>query len=261
MTLVTDYARQHAWRRWPEVYPALGDLAETRVLDLGCGIGDQARDLAARGAEVWGVDANPALIDHARSRGIPRARFRCADLEALDASEGTVSGVWASFVAAYFPRFDELLAPVEPMLEPGGWLAITEVDDLFGHEPLDARWRDLVEAYYARSLEEGVHRFRSRAHVCSALARGGWRVEVTRELDDDEFGFTGPASAEVLDGWRARLARMMPHFVERFGDRAVGFDDALLACLSSAEHRSRSQVWFVLARRDGDAAPVRTPRS
>lgn len=43
--------------------------AATSVLDLGCGEGWLARQLAARGKNVLGVDAVPALIEQARRAG------------------------------------------------------------------------------------------------------------------------------------------------------------------------------------------------
>jgi SAM-dependent methyltransferase len=242
------YSRQYEWRRWSEVYPDLGDLHDTQLLDVGCGIGDQTRDLARLGATVLGVDANQEAIDHARSRGIPFARFQCCDVRELDRSGPWADGVWTSFTAAYFPRFEELAHAVERILKPGGWLAITEVDDLIGHRPLATRWRSVVEDYYARSLQEGVHRFVSRAHVSEVLAQRGWRVEVERTLEDDEFCFEGPATSEVLDAWTRRLAGMMPRFSSRFGSRATGLDAALETCLRSHEHHSNSRVWFLLAR-------------
>ena len=128
-------------------------------------------------------------------------------------------------------------------------LAITEVDDLFGHEPLHPRWVALIEKYYARSIEEGIHRFQSYAHVCQILSERGWCIDVDRKLEDDELCFVGAASSEVLEAWRTRLSFMMPRFLERFGDEAIGFDSAFLECLASKEHRSRSRVWFILARR------------
>lgn len=247
-SLVRIYSDQYRWRRWAEVYPLLGDLAGARVVDLGCGIGDQARDLARLGAEVLGVDASPEVVEHARSRGIPRARFQCGNLLELQRHASGFDGAWSSFSAAYFPQFADFLRAIEPVLEPGGWLALTELDDLFGHEPLDPRWTAIVEEYYARSQEEGLYQFRSREHVRETLCGSGWKVGVERELGDDEFRFSGPASAEVLEAWRERLGFMMPRFVERFRERAHGFDTAFLDCLASKQHRSRSLVWFVLAR-------------
>ena len=247
MSLVESYSRQYRWRRWSDVYPYLGDLSGTQVVDLGCGIGDQVRDLSRLGAHVLGVDGNQDVIDHAKSRGIPRARFVCGDITAIKDSELKSDGVWTSFTAAYFPRFDVLTRSIDSVLKPGGWLAITEVDDLFGHEPLHPRWSALIEKYYARSIEEGIHRFQSHAHVCEVLSGSGWRIDVDRKLEDDEFCFDGAASSEIIEQWRARLSFMMPRFLERFGDDAVEFDSAFLECLASKEHRSRSRVWFILA--------------
>jgi SAM-dependent methyltransferase len=249
MSIVEHYSRQYRWRRWSDVYPYLGDLSGARVVDLGCGIGDQARDLSRLGAHVLGVDGNAEFIDHAKSRGIPRARFACGDITNIEDRELKADGVWTSFTAAYFPRFDVLSRAIDRVIKPGGWLAVTEADDLFGHEPLHSRWSALIEKYYARSLKEGLYRFRSYAHVCEVLVERGWRIEVDRNLPDDELGFAGAASTEVIEAWRVRLGLMMPRFFQRFGNEAVGFDSAFLECLASTEHRSRSRVWFILARR------------
>ncbi len=246
--MVEIASRQYRWRRWSDVYPYLGDLSGAQVADLGCGIGDQARDLSRLGAYVFGVDGNQDAIDHAKSRGIPRARFVCCDITDIKDTELKSDGVWTSFTAAYFPRFDVLTRSIDSVLKPGGWLAITEVDDLFGHEPLHSQWSTLIERYYARSIEEDLYRFQSYAHVCEVLSGRGWRIDVDRKLEDDELCFVGAASSEVLEAWKARLSFMMPRFLERFGDEAMEFDSAFLECLASKGHRSRSRVWFILAR-------------
>ncbi len=253
MSLVQVCSAQYGWRRWSTVYPDLGDLSETEVIDLGCGIGDQARDLSRLGARVLGVDANQEVIEHAASRGIPRARFLCENIMNLRNYELESDGVWTSFTAAYFPRFDVLLRSVDAALKPGGWLAITEVDDLLGHGPLASRWLEVVERYYAKSLEQDVYRFRSHDHVTEVLSERGWRIEIDRTLEDDEFCFVGPAPSDVLEAWRTRLGFMMPQFLDRFGDEARGFDSAFVQCLASEEHRSDSRVWFILARLPGDS--------
>src|SRR5258708_6475820 len=48
--------------------PWLQVKAGTRVLDVGCGVGRWSRLLAARGAEVAGVDLSPTMIVQAQQR-------------------------------------------------------------------------------------------------------------------------------------------------------------------------------------------------
>jgi SAM-dependent methyltransferase len=64
----------------------------TRVLDVGCGVGRWSRLLAARGAQVNGVDLSPTMIEEARRRAAraglaERCRFIVQDSAALDAGE------------------------------------------------------------------------------------------------------------------------------------------------------------------------------
>jgi SAM-dependent methyltransferase len=71
---------------WLRVAPGM------RVLDVGCGVGRWSRLLAARGAQVTGVDLSPTMIAQATRRtaaaGLsPRCRFLVQDSSALDVGE------------------------------------------------------------------------------------------------------------------------------------------------------------------------------
>lgn len=65
------------------LWEALGLAPGSRVLDVGCGPGRHALALAARGAEVVGVDISEAFLEVARSSAPPNARFERADARAL----------------------------------------------------------------------------------------------------------------------------------------------------------------------------------
>lgn len=64
------------------VVSALDVRPGERALDLYCGVGLFAGQLAAEGAEVFGVEANPGAVDLAR-RNVPTGRFRCAGVERM----------------------------------------------------------------------------------------------------------------------------------------------------------------------------------
>jgi SAM-dependent methyltransferase len=72
--------------------PAVVRLAEQgafggRVLDVGCGTGENSLYLASRGLEVVGVDAAPTAVERARLKSAERGiavRFELADALALD---------------------------------------------------------------------------------------------------------------------------------------------------------------------------------
>jgi len=68
---------------WLDVKPG------TRVLDVGCGVGRWSRLLAAKGAQVTGVDLSPTMIAQAQQRAAAvgladRCQFRVQDLSSLE---------------------------------------------------------------------------------------------------------------------------------------------------------------------------------
>jgi 2-polyprenyl-3-methyl-5-hydroxy-6-metoxy-1,4-benzoquinol methylase len=58
-------------------------LAPASVLDAGCGTGRVAIELARRGIDVVGVDADPSMIETARSRS-PQAVWVHGDMASVD---------------------------------------------------------------------------------------------------------------------------------------------------------------------------------
>jgi cyclopropane fatty-acyl-phospholipid synthase-like methyltransferase len=102
-----------------------GGLLSGRVLDAGCGSGEQALLAAARGADAVGVDVSPRAIERARRKADERGltvRFEVADalsLGGLGLIFDTVvdSGLFHVFDDADRSRYVSSLAEV---LAPGG---------------------------------------------------------------------------------------------------------------------------------------------
>jgi SAM-dependent methyltransferase len=92
----------------PGVLRALKDLpAGSSVLDLGCGNGELARELARQGhgGSYLGVDASPELLAKAAARS-PSVRFLRADLSAASWADdlgGPFDRIYAFAVLHHFP--------------------------------------------------------------------------------------------------------------------------------------------------------------
>lgn len=246
--LVEQYTRQERWRRWDEALAVLPLERGERVLDIGCGIGDVAARLDGRGVDVVGIDSNAELIATARARH-PHVRFEEADVQGLAPERlGLFDGLWASFVTAYFPNLVPVLTQwKDRLLRPGGWLAMVEVDDLLGHEPLPAILRAQVARFYDEARSAGRYDFEAGRKLASTARAVGLQVVHEGVLEDDELSFGGAAPADVLGAWSARLARMggLKAFL---GDQFSDFEQAFMDALRTESHQSRARVIFVLGR-------------
>lgn len=75
-------------------------LGVRSVLDAGCGTGRVARELAARGLEVVGVDLDAGMLATAR-RKAPRLDWRLADLASVDLGRSFEAVVMAGNVMLF----------------------------------------------------------------------------------------------------------------------------------------------------------------
>lgn len=240
MSLADDYRDQFRWRSWTMVVDALPSVAGRTVLDLGCAIGDQAALLAGRGASVIGIDGNEELLAAAKARGLPNAEFRHGDLR-MPAFEGLADGIWCSFAAAYLVDLPSVLAKWRGILRPGGWIAITEVDDLFAHRPLSTQTASLLEGYTVHAFEQGWYDFRMGRRLGQTLRGAGFEAVREFRLPDAELAFDGPASPDVVEAWRARFARMRA--LQKYcGPDFERVRDEFLDCLLKDNHQALATV-------------------
>jgi SAM-dependent methyltransferase len=193
---------QHRDAFFDELLPAPGRL----TLEVGCGEGRVARDLARRGHRVVALDASPTLAASAAAAD-PAGRYLVADAAALPFGDGCFD-----LVVAYNSLMDvddmpaavaeaaRVLQPGRPLCvcvthpiadagrfqstEPdapfviaGSYLGRHRVDELFGRDGLQMHftgWRYPIEAY-ARALEDaGLLIDRLREPAAPATARRGY---------------------------------------------------------------------------------------
>lgn len=121
------------WTQIPRVGPGeeiLGELAGERLLDLGCGTGDNAAYLATLGAAVIGVDAASANIVRARARWghLPGVEFRTGEASTFLAGTSEMFDVVVSVFGAIDFVPPKLLLPLlAQRIRPGGQLGISTV--------------------------------------------------------------------------------------------------------------------------------------
>ncbi|MEU5977921.1 methyltransferase domain-containing protein [Streptomyces sp. NPDC047315] len=192
------------------------------VVDVGCGAGRAAGELAEQGVRAVGVDPSPWMLAAARGRW-PAAEFREAGAEELPFADGSVRGYRADKVFHLLQEPARAVAEARRVLRPGGRIVLVGQD-------WDAIMIDSADAALTRTI---VH---ARADLLGApragrqyrglLLAGGFddvAVEVHTSV------FTDPAMLPLL----ARLAEP--------------------ACASGAVDRDRADGWLAEQRGRAEA--------
>jgi ubiquinone/menaquinone biosynthesis C-methylase UbiE len=118
--------------RWIE---PLGLSACARILDVGCGAGVVAADLAAAGYCVDAIDTAPTMLDmtrrHACCAGVAaRVNVRLGDAHALVFPDATFDVVTAIGLLPWLHSEAVALYEMGRVLKPGGYLLVTTDNDL-----------------------------------------------------------------------------------------------------------------------------------
>lgn len=232
-----------------EIFPTYG-----RILEIGCGTGEDAVWLAERGFRMTSTDAAPRMVELTRRklRAYPESRTIVADAAHLDAIRFEASDTSARFDGV-FSNFAALncvsdLRPVArglaPLVRPGGAMALV----MFGTLPpgeliaelARGRPRAAVRRFRRRSVEARVsgRAFRIRYHDMAAIERAfaPWFRLVSRR----GIGvFIPPSAAEPWISRHPHLLGALEALDFRFRDRLAALGDHVLYRLERTEESVR----------------------
>jgi ubiquinone/menaquinone biosynthesis methyltransferase len=116
-----------SWKR--ALVAALPDLSSPACLDLACGTGDVALQLAERfpAGEIHGLDLTPGMIEIARERDRSgRVDFAVGDMSRLDFPDASLDVVTGSYAIRNAPDLGGTLDEIARVLKPGGWAAFLD---------------------------------------------------------------------------------------------------------------------------------------
>jgi 2-polyprenyl-3-methyl-5-hydroxy-6-metoxy-1,4-benzoquinol methylase len=131
-----------------------------RALDVGCGAGTLAGELAARIDEVDAIDRDPEVIARASARiRAPNIRFSTADFLALGARDYDLVTMVA--VLHHMP-LERALEAIADALAPGGVCAVIGLSRTRGLEHL--------ASFVSWPLSQWLRRRRPHAPVCAPIA-------------------------------------------------------------------------------------------
>ncbi len=109
--------RLAVWQRIDSLFKP-GD----RILDLGCGTGDDALHLESRDVQVYGVDVSAGMVAVARSRGVNAHRLAIENIADLN---GEFDGAISNFgVLNCIEQLEHVASALGRLVRRGGYVAI-----------------------------------------------------------------------------------------------------------------------------------------
>ena len=222
-----DPAGAAAWMdvfaAWPAVAAYKARTAELLtgcqpVLDVGCGVGDDARAVGA-----IGLDPSMTMLAEAQRRGGVFAR---GDVHALPIASGALGGVRTDRVLQHVADPDTAVAELTRVLRPGGVAVFAEPDQ--STLVIDGTDADLTPAVVRFRAEDGIRNGFLAGELAGRLRALGLhdveRHSFTIEITDPERALglpTWPALLAARGSWTHEEARRFeasigPGFCYRF---------------------------------------------
>jgi len=239
---------------------ALRLAGERRVLDVGCGLAQLTRAVAAElgeGARLVGIERDPTQLAEARRRARDAPESSRIELRAGRAEELPLAGdepgsfdlAYARFLLEHHPRPASVVAEMVRAVRPGGRVALFDDDhDLLRLWPEPAGVLELWRAYVRLYERNGCDPYVGRRLV-ELLTRAG-----ARPVRCDWIFYGACSGSEPFRGLVANLVGVFQsaerQLVEQDLTSAPRFASAL-AALAEWEERPDAALWYAISYAEG----------
>ena len=182
--IITRLGRLSAEQLWRDrirkktVFSLITDN-NSKILDIGCGFGDTAIELALKGNQVLGIDIDKEVINQAKQLAadfnVNNAVFENEDFLSKDFKGEEFDGIILSEALEHFDDPLPIIKKVQCLLKNGGWLVIS----IPNIASLRNRLVFVLIGVFPDSQE--FHRYYfTRKDLSSRLRASGFRIEKTR---------------------------------------------------------------------------------
>lgn len=205
--------------RWEYHLPSfLDQVAQVggTVLEIGCGMGIDASELAKRGCQVTGLDLTSRGIELAKknfARLGYRGRFLVGNAENLEFADSSFDAVYSCGVLHHTPNTEKAIAEVLRVLKPGGSAFIM----LYSRYSLNRLVHEILSAPYEASKGNGD------APVTRVYSKQELKI-LFRDFVNCRFRKRYLFGA----GWRP-VSDFIPNWVNDFIGRALGWHWLIVA--------------------------------
>ena len=200
------------------------------VLDVGCGVGGPAREIAKfTGCNVLGLNNNDYQIEratvYAQNEGLAdRVGFTKGDFMQMSFPDNSFDAVYAIEATVHAPSLEGIYSEIFRVLKPGGvfgvyeWLMTEKYDnDDLGHREI----RRGIE------LGSGISNMEKVSVGLEAMKKAGFVMELHEDLAEreDEFPWYWPLSGNLgymQSIWDLPTLVRMTHFGRGLAHRFVG---------------------------------------
>jgi ubiquinone/menaquinone biosynthesis C-methylase UbiE len=182
--------------------------ARARIADIGCGSGEITARLAGRyrEAELVGVDILESSVEHARRQHValaPRVRFEQGDAFELRFADREFDLVVCRHVTQAVPEPEKVLAQLERICKPGGWIHVLSED--YGMLYMAAGRVDPDRLWH-----EGVIPFTRSTGTDARVGRRTWALMHALGIEDlrvdyvivDTLRVPRMTFATIIEAWR-----------------------------------------------------------
>ena len=241
--------RAQAEAIWPQEHLLLARYGEpSRIADIGCGSGEITSRLAALypQAEIVGVDILESSVAYARRAHAslaPRVRFEQGDAFELKFAAGQFDLVVCRHMTQAVPEPEKIIAELNRICRPGGWLHVLSEDYGMLHMPAGAVDPD-------RLWHEGVVEFTRHTHTDARIGRRTWAIMNDLGIEDSRVDYVVVDSLRVprqtfgtiIQAWRDGYSEVIAQN-SKLGEAEVRalFDQSISAILDPRQYA----VWHI----------------
>ncbi|ODQ66376.1 sterol 24-C-methyltransferase [Nadsonia fulvescens var. elongata DSM 6958] len=195
--------RQASARHEHYLAAKMGINSDMKVLDVGCGVGGPAREIARfTGCRIVGLNNNDYQIERANFYSKKysledQLSYVKGDFMQMDFKPESFDAVYAIEATVHAPVLDGVYSEIYKVLKPGGTFGVYEWVMTDKYDETNPHHREIA---YGIELGDGIPKMYKRDVAEAALKRVGFEIEFAQDLADmdDSIPWYYPLTGE----WR-----------------------------------------------------------